>query len=134
MSHNEAQANLEFVLDWIEALRRRNVDSIAERFHPDVVWEDIAGAIACHGRDQVLAWLRAAGTQRSRVDARHSSSGLAHPQAALGAYGRSPVHRSGPCDQTWVSVRLIVLGQSTARDSLRAGVMSSRARIPQHVR
>jgi hypothetical protein len=31
----QAQVNLRLVLDWIDALGRGNVDSIAERFHPD---------------------------------------------------------------------------------------------------
>jgi limonene-1,2-epoxide hydrolase len=69
MNHEQAQANLELVLDWIDALRRDDVDVIAERFHPDVAWEDVAGGVACEGREQVLAWLRAARTQSTDVDA-----------------------------------------------------------------
>jgi ketosteroid isomerase-like protein len=65
----EAQANLEIVLDWIDALRRRRVDAMAERFHPEVVWEDVAGNQACAGRQQVLDWLRAAPAQPPQVDA-----------------------------------------------------------------
>jgi limonene-1,2-epoxide hydrolase len=57
------------VLDWIDALRRSDVDSIAERFHPDVVWEDVAGSVACQGYDQVLAWLRAGPSNPHQVDA-----------------------------------------------------------------
>jgi ketosteroid isomerase-like protein len=69
MNHEQAQANLELVLDWIDAMRRGSIDLIAERFHPDVAWEDVAGAVACEGRDQVLAWLRAAPGQPTDVDA-----------------------------------------------------------------
>ena len=69
MNHEQAQANLQLVLDWIDAFRRRDVDSIAERFHPDVAWEDVAGGVACEGRDEVLAWLRAARAQATQVDA-----------------------------------------------------------------
>lgn len=69
MRHEQAQANLQLVLDWIDALRRGDVDSIADRFHPDVVWVDVAGAAACEGRDQVLAWLRSAPAQLAQVDA-----------------------------------------------------------------
>jgi ketosteroid isomerase-like protein len=69
MSHEQAQANLQLVLDWVDALRRGDVDSIAERFHPDVVWVDVAGAVACEGRGQVLAWLRAAPAPPPQVDA-----------------------------------------------------------------
>jgi ketosteroid isomerase-like protein len=69
MNHQQAQANLQLVLDWIDALRRGHVDAIAERFHPDVAWEDVAGGLACDGREQVLAWLRAARAQPTDVDA-----------------------------------------------------------------
>jgi hypothetical protein len=34
MSRNQTEANLELALDWINALRHRETDSIAERFHP----------------------------------------------------------------------------------------------------
>jgi ketosteroid isomerase-like protein len=69
MSHEQAQANLHLVLDWIDALRRRDIDAIADRFHPDVAWEDVTGSVACEGREQVLTWLRAAREQPTRVDA-----------------------------------------------------------------
>jgi ketosteroid isomerase-like protein len=69
MNYDQAQANLELVLDWIDALRRSDIDSIAERFHPDVAWEDVAGGLACEGREQVLAWLRPARAQPTQVDA-----------------------------------------------------------------
>ena len=60
MHHEQAQANLQLVLDWVDALRRGDADSIAERFHPDVAWVDVAGAAACEGHGHVLTWLRAA--------------------------------------------------------------------------
>src|SRR6266508_7006282 len=69
MNHEQAQANLQLVLDWIDALRRDDIDAIAERFHPDVAWQDAAGGLACEGREQVLAWLRAARDQPTDVDA-----------------------------------------------------------------
>jgi hypothetical protein len=34
-----------------------------------VVWVDVAGGVACDGRDQALAWLRATPTELSEVDA-----------------------------------------------------------------
>jgi ketosteroid isomerase-like protein len=69
MKHEQAQTNLQLVLDWIDALRQGDIDAIAERFHPDVAWEDVAGGVACEGREQVLGWLRAAPAQPSDVDA-----------------------------------------------------------------
>jgi limonene-1,2-epoxide hydrolase len=69
MSTDPVEVNLELVLDWINALRRSDIDSIAERFHPDVAWEDVAGSVACEGREQVVAWLRASPSHPHRVDA-----------------------------------------------------------------
>jgi ketosteroid isomerase-like protein len=69
MNHEQAQANLQLVFDWIDALRRGDIDAIAERFHADVAWKDVAGGIACDGREQVLAWLRSAPAQATDVDA-----------------------------------------------------------------
>jgi ketosteroid isomerase-like protein len=63
MEHEQVQANLQLVLDWADALRRGDVDAIAERFHPDVAWEDVSGACARDGRGQVLGWLPAASAQ-----------------------------------------------------------------------
>jgi len=69
MDHEQAQANLQLVLDWIDALRRGDIHAIAEHFDPDVTWEDLTGGVACDGREQVLAWLRAAPAQPPNVDA-----------------------------------------------------------------
>jgi ketosteroid isomerase-like protein len=69
MNHEQAQDNLKLVLDWIDALRRGDFDAIAERFHPEVAWKDVGGGLACEGREQVLAWLRAAPAQPTQVDA-----------------------------------------------------------------
>jgi hypothetical protein len=49
MNHEQAQTNPQLVLDWIDALRRGNIDAIAGRFHPDVAWVDVAGGVACEG-------------------------------------------------------------------------------------
>ena len=69
MNHEKAQANLQLVLDWIDALRRRDIDTIAERFHTNVTWTDLTGGVACKGREEVLAWLRTAPAQPPDVDA-----------------------------------------------------------------
>ena len=69
MNDEQAQANLQLVLDWIDALRQNEIDAIAERFHPDVAWTDLTGDVACDGIEQVLAWLRDAPAQPPDVDA-----------------------------------------------------------------
>jgi limonene-1,2-epoxide hydrolase len=69
MTHDQTEANVELVLDWIDALRRSDIDSLADRFHPDVIWVDVAGSNGCRGRDQVLDWLRASPARPHQVDA-----------------------------------------------------------------
>jgi hypothetical protein len=48
MEHEQAHANLQRVLDWAD-VRRRDLDAIAERFHPDVASEDVSGAVPAAG-------------------------------------------------------------------------------------
>jgi limonene-1,2-epoxide hydrolase len=69
MSHEQAQANLEIVFDWMNAMRHRDIDVIGRVFDPAVVWVDVAGGVACNGRDQALAWLRSTPTELNEVDA-----------------------------------------------------------------
>ena len=69
MSHEKAQANLEVVFDWMNAMRYRDVDTIARLLDPAVVWVDVTGAVACDGRDQALTWLRSTPTELNEVDA-----------------------------------------------------------------
>jgi hypothetical protein len=69
MSHEQAQANLEIVFDWMNAMRYRDIDVIARLFDPAVVWVDVAGGVACDGRDQALAWLHSTPTELNEVDA-----------------------------------------------------------------
>jgi|SRR5215813_1687831 len=93
MNHEQAQTNLKLLLDWIDALRRDDIDSIAARFHPDVAWDDVAGGLACKGRAQVLAWLRAAPRQPTDVDALELLADAGH--AVLGVRNRARQELAG---------------------------------------
>jgi hypothetical protein len=53
----------------MNAMRFRDIDTIGRLFDSDVVWVDVAGGVACDGRDQALAWLRATPTELNEVDA-----------------------------------------------------------------
>jgi ketosteroid isomerase-like protein len=63
MDYEQAQANMQLILDWIDALCRGDIDAIAERFHPDVAWVDVAGGLACttSGADARIAVRRGSG-------------------------------------------------------------------------
>ena len=69
MNHERAQANLEVVFDWMIAMRIRDLDVIASLFDESVVWVDVAGGVACDGRDQALSWLRSTPTELNEIDA-----------------------------------------------------------------
>lgn len=69
MSYEHAQANLEIAFDWLNAMRHRDIGTSGRLFHPDLVWVDVAGNVACDGREQALAWLRATPSALSEVDA-----------------------------------------------------------------
>ena len=69
MNHERAQANLEIVFDWMIAMRIRDLDVIASLFDESVVWVDVAGGVACDGRDQALSWLRSTPTELNEIDA-----------------------------------------------------------------
>jgi ketosteroid isomerase-like protein len=52
-------SNLEIVFsDWLDALRRGDVDLIASRLAPDVVHDGIRPEFSCRGRDVVVERLR----------------------------------------------------------------------------
>jgi ketosteroid isomerase-like protein len=51
--------NLEIVLDWVDAMRIGDPDRFSDRLASDIVWWDVSGQPACHGREEVLEWLRA---------------------------------------------------------------------------
>lgn len=69
MSYEQAQSNLEVAFDWLNAMRYRDIDALAELFHPDLVWVDAAGNLACNGREQALAWLRKTPNELNEIDA-----------------------------------------------------------------
>jgi ketosteroid isomerase-like protein len=93
MTHDQTEANVELVLDWIDALRRSDIDSFADRFHPDIIWVDVAGSIGCRGRDQVLAWLRASPAGSHQVDALELVVDQDH--VVLGVHDRSREELAG---------------------------------------
>ena len=52
-------SNLEIVFsDWLDALRRNDVDRIASRLAPDVVHQGVRPELSCSGREAVVARLR----------------------------------------------------------------------------
>ena len=48
------RAGLDLLLDWIDALRKADLDAIHELLAPDVVWHGLSADLVCTGRPAVL--------------------------------------------------------------------------------
>jgi len=65
-----AKSNLEIVFtDWIDALRRHDIDAVLARLSPDVVWQGARNDLACHNREGVEEALRDQQRDEYRIDA-----------------------------------------------------------------
>jgi hypothetical protein len=91
MNSDQTQANLKLALDWIDGLRRSDIDLIADRFHPDVACVDVAGGIGCQGRDEVVEWLRQAQPEDARVDALELRANDSHVVLAVRNHARPEI-------------------------------------------
>jgi ketosteroid isomerase-like protein len=91
MNSDQTQANLKLALDWIDALRRRDIDSIADHFDRHVAWVDVAGGVGCRGRDEVLEWLRQAQPEDAQVDALELRANDSHVVLAVRNYARPEI-------------------------------------------
>lgn len=64
------QQNLEIVLgDWVDALRRQDIEAVEARLDPGVVWQGLREGPVCHGREEVLQALRSQLRRRHAIDA-----------------------------------------------------------------
>jgi catechol 2,3-dioxygenase-like lactoylglutathione lyase family enzyme len=60
--------NLDLILfGWVDALRRRDPDLIADRLAPDIVWQGLRRDLVCPNRTAVLHNIAAGGPVRERV-------------------------------------------------------------------
>ena len=47
-------AGIALLLDWIDALRRADLDRIRTLLHPEVTWHGLTDGLACDGREDVI--------------------------------------------------------------------------------
>ncbi|MFL5885112.1 MAG: nuclear transport factor 2 family protein [Thermoleophilaceae bacterium] len=57
--------SIELLLDWLDAVRRDDVDTATAALAPDVVWRGVREDLVCAGADEVVANFRKA---RDRLD------------------------------------------------------------------
>jgi hypothetical protein len=86
-------AGLDLLLDWIDALRKADLDAVHELLAPDVVWHGLSADLICTGRPAVLDVLREQVPVRCDGDALELLSGPAH--LVLGTRSDSLPHPPG---------------------------------------
>ena len=53
MTRTTTRRNLELVMTWLDAMRRKDLDDAVACFAPDAVWEGLVAEVECHDRDAV---------------------------------------------------------------------------------
>jgi hypothetical protein len=48
------RTTIEFMIGWLDALRRDDVDALKATLAPDIVWQGLRDEWACHGADAVI--------------------------------------------------------------------------------
>jgi ketosteroid isomerase-like protein len=48
------RSTIEFMIGWLDALRRDDVEALKATLAPDVVWQGLREEWACHGRESVI--------------------------------------------------------------------------------
>jgi ketosteroid isomerase-like protein len=57
MTRSGTRANIETVIAWLDAMRRKDLDAAIACFAPDVVWEGLVPGVECANRDDVREML-----------------------------------------------------------------------------
>ena len=61
--------NLEFILAWLDALRRRDVQALRAALDPAIVWQGLREDLVCHGPDEVVSVFVSARDEGYDIDA-----------------------------------------------------------------
>ena len=61
--------NIEFMIGWLDALRRDDVASLEEALHPQIVWQGLREDLACHGSREVVEVFVRQRDARAELDA-----------------------------------------------------------------
>ena len=48
------RTTIEFMIGWLDALRRDDVETLKATLAPDIVWQGLRDEWACHGPDEVI--------------------------------------------------------------------------------
>ena len=61
--------NLEVILAWLDALRRRDAQTLRAALAPGIVWHGLRDDLVCHGPDEVVAGFLASRDEGYDIDA-----------------------------------------------------------------
>lgn len=61
--------NLEVILAWLDALRRRDVPALTAALEPAIVWQGLRDDLSCNGPDEVVTGFLAARDDGYDIDA-----------------------------------------------------------------
>ena len=86
MTQTTARANIETVIAWLAAMRRKDLDAAIACFAPEVEWEGLVPGVECPNRDVVREMLRE--NIDEDIDAEHLEIIAGTDRAVLGS--RSP--------------------------------------------
>jgi hypothetical protein len=61
--------NIEFMVGWLDALRRNDREALAATLAPEIVWQGLKDEWVCHGRDDVVDTFTGRRDQAREVEA-----------------------------------------------------------------
>ena len=83
MNGTARRENIETVMAWLDAMRRKDLDAAVAHFAPDVIWEGLVPGIECSNRDEVREMLSESINEALDVEHLEVIGGDAHAVLAL---------------------------------------------------
>ena len=63
------RTTIEFMIGWLDALRRDDIDALEATLAPDVVWQGVRDEWSCHGPDEVIDTFAGRREEDQEIDA-----------------------------------------------------------------
>jgi hypothetical protein len=63
------RTNIEFMIGWLDALRRDDLEALKATLEPEIVWQGLREEWSCHGADSVVDTFAGERDARAEIDA-----------------------------------------------------------------